>query len=643
MKLKKATKFMLLCGILVFIFPEQAIFAQFSPDPPIDLVDLNGRNYAQSDPQAVVGAYSRNDIYFCWTDLREGMPKIYHTRSMNDGQDLPQPNYRMDPECQTCTQMYPQLMTDKYMGTVYACFQEKDPPQFEEFGIYMMRSENFGLNYEYKVRINDANEESIKPSIGLSDFGRIYAVWTKLGMNSTEIMFDRSTDGGNTFGNDIMVTNDDYSDNNPDIAVYSGFADDQIWAVWERDAGFGSSIAVARSDDSGYTWSQAASVFMSPNNQYDPKIEINGPRFGEPLSIYVTWSEQVSTREAIFVAKSTNGGMSFDLAQPVNENPGAFETGPAAFSVDFDGDPYVFWPERNEPPHLKISGTYSWDHGFVFAPPTFLTPEMFPGDARQTDVYVSLQKYAYIVYQQTGFNPEAPTILFKKSYPPFDDSFNDATFDDWSDYSGIAQSSNQFHDPLGNACQFGVPDKGRLAGLLENTYASQQAGIVDFWFYDGYPGAGYISADFTVTLEQQSPAKEGVVRILGVVNSSDPHTYSVYDGSNYSSTGISRSAGWHRVIIQTSSGGITMLLDAANFPGGQPVYTDTSFTWFDRIAFEGGTETTPYYLDSVRFWLDGSLTVPAISSAGALFLLLALSLTVLYVKRKQISAINPTQ
>lgn len=173
-------------------------------------------------------------------------------------------------------------MTDSpYSGSIYMSWTEFDAygssNPLDSSRILFSRSTDAGATWAVPVRVSDRGGDCIDedntvegavPAVGPN--GEIYVAWS----GPLGIMFDRSTDGGQSFGADRFVT-------------------DQPGG-WD----FGVS-GIYRCNGMPMTWCDVS----------------DSPYRG---TLYVMWSDQRNTHTDVFLIKSTNGGDSWSAVKKVN-------------------------------------------------------------------------------------------------------------------------------------------------------------------------------------------------------------------------------------------------------------------------------------------------------------------------------------
>ena len=189
------------------------------------------------------------------------------------------------------------------------------------------------------------------PSIALGPSNQTYIVWVDCRNDptcetSTDIYFARSTDGGESFEAEVLVSDDGTSfANSPKIAV-----DDSgdLYAVWhDNRTGDSWDVYLSKSEDGGATFSPAVRVneYISNVFQYEPDVALD-----QHGNIYVSWNRYYYDADLdqwdydVYVAKSIDGGSTF--GSNVRVNDGSDWQYKSSIKVGRSGKVYVVWTDR---------------------------------------------------------------------------------------------------------------------------------------------------------------------------------------------------------------------------------------------------------------------------------------------------------
>jgi hypothetical protein len=224
--------------------------------------------------------------------------------------------------------------------------------------------------------------------------------WFEREIFKGDIYFTKSVDGDNTFSPNVQV-NDDTGTAAQCCASLAVGADGRIYVVW-RDARNGhSDIYFARSDDGGATFSPNVQVNddTGTDNQEHPSIALapNG-------TIYIAWQDRrnLDTEGAhIYLAKSTDGGLSFGPNVKVSDHLGAVSDGPS-LAVDPNGIIYIAWHDnRNSTQTVIQSDIYvskSAGGGITFTPAVKASGDNALGSNRYPSLTLDSNGHLYLVW-----------------------------------------------------------------------------------------------------------------------------------------------------------------------------------------------------------------------------------------------------
>jgi hypothetical protein len=256
-----------------------------------------------------------------------------------------------------------------YRGNIYMAWTE-----FDEYGsvdpqdssrILFSYSSDQGLSWSLPVVISDKSgdcidddntDEGAVPAVGPD--GEVYVSWS----GPLGIMFDKSTDGGKTFGKDIFVANQPggWAFDVPGINRCNGLPvtvcdisnspfRGNIYINWsdQRSRNKDTDIFIIKSTDGGKTWGG----FKRVNEDITDRHQFFTWAAVDPMTgiIYVVYYDRRNTTgnaTEVYIAKSTDGGESFSEIKISNStftpNEGVF-FGDYSNIVAYDGMVYPIW------------------------------------------------------------------------------------------------------------------------------------------------------------------------------------------------------------------------------------------------------------------------------------------------------------
>jgi hypothetical protein len=256
-----------------------------------------------------------------------------------------------------------------YRGTIYATWTEFDDygssNQSDSSRIRFSKSTDQGLTWSQTKVISDVSGNCIDsdnttegglPAVGPN--GEIYVAWA----GPLGLVFDKSTNGGQTWGTDVFVSNMpggwdfDVSGisrcNGLPITMcdisnspYRG----QVYIVWsdQRNGSTNTDIFMAKSTNGGTTWS--APIRVNDDNTTRHQFFVWStidPSTGHLWFVFYDRRNTTGAATDVFVAKSTDGGNTFDNFK-VSES--SFTPTSGVFFGDYtniaawNGKIYPFW------------------------------------------------------------------------------------------------------------------------------------------------------------------------------------------------------------------------------------------------------------------------------------------------------------
>lgn len=219
--------------------------------------------------------------------------------------------------------------------------------------IYFSLSEDAGETYAMPIRVSDepgdavdsdATLEGVVPAIGIN--GEVFLVWS----SPKGLVFDKSTDGGLSFGDDrivgahpggwdIDVDGLGRANGMPVTGVdhSSGPRRGALYVNWIDDRHGDPDVFLMRSDDGGQRWTSPVRVNRDDVGngavQFFPWMAID-PVDGSVNIIYYDRAGLAGTETGVTLSRSEDGGGHFESTAISIE---AFETNPDVFFGDYIG------------------------------------------------------------------------------------------------------------------------------------------------------------------------------------------------------------------------------------------------------------------------------------------------------------------
>jgi hypothetical protein len=173
--------------------------------------------------------------------------------------------------------------------------------------IYYKRSTDGGISWGADTRISNNIYLSTNPSIAVSG-SNIHVVWDDNRDGNNEIYYNRSTDGGISWGTDTRLSNDVSLSRNPCVSA-SGSAVQVVWNDYNTLA-----IFYKRSIDGGINWNPAIQLTNSPGPSWYPSVSESGSL------VHILWSDGRSGQADIYYKRSEDGGETWGADYPLTNN-----------------------------------------------------------------------------------------------------------------------------------------------------------------------------------------------------------------------------------------------------------------------------------------------------------------------------------
>jgi hypothetical protein len=246
-------------------------------------------------------------VHVIWQDLRDGNDEVYYKRSSDNGATwgtdvrlTNAPNWSQFPSL-SVSGLNVHVVWDDYRNN--------------NDEIYYKRSTDAGLTWEGDARLTNNTLNSWNPSVS-SAGSVIYCVWQDSRDGNFEIYGKLSADGGVTWGTDTRVTNNSSAQVEPCVSV-SGL---NIHVAWKdsRDSG-NLEIYYNRSTDGGASWGTDMRMTATAGQTWYPSIWASGD------NIHLVWNDYTGVPE-IYYNYSTNGGATWGTIQRLTSHTlgGAF-------------------------------------------------------------------------------------------------------------------------------------------------------------------------------------------------------------------------------------------------------------------------------------------------------------------------------
>lgn len=249
-------------------------------------------NSSYTPAVAVCGA----EVHVVWEDDRDQETKVYYKHSSDNG-TIWGPDVRITDNAGA--QGIPSVAVAA--GVVYVAWVDFGMMGNSE--IWCGRSTDAGTTWEDACQLSYASGYSVHPSIAVSG-SNVHVAWhdSRYGWWNNEIYYNRSTDGGVTWGVETQLTQDTTFSNLPSIAVSGS----DVYITWEemRDGNF--EMYYKRSTNNGETWGTDTRLTSDPGDSHGPSLAASDG------NLHLVWQENRDGNDEVYYKRSTDHGTSWD-------------------------------------------------------------------------------------------------------------------------------------------------------------------------------------------------------------------------------------------------------------------------------------------------------------------------------------------
>ncbi len=240
-------------------------------------------------------------------------------------------------------------------GDIYVVWEDYRTGGFDIYSSHKAYDESV---FSTNVLVNDdvIPAKQSRPCLAAEPSGKLHVVWEDFRNKNWDVYYANSTDGGLSFGANLLVTTQSTDDwqNDPSVAVdFQG----TVHVVWEDNRDGNWSIYYANSLD-GFADNTRVSDGLLPGNQWTASIVV-----GSDGTIHVVWEANAD----VHYSRSTNGGLTFGPSRKLNDDGGNATQGKASIAVEDGGGVHVAW-EDTRLGDSDIFYTHSTDNGISFSP-----------------------------------------------------------------------------------------------------------------------------------------------------------------------------------------------------------------------------------------------------------------------------------
>ncbi|MFH1050345.1 MAG: T9SS type A sorting domain-containing protein [bacterium] len=278
--------------LAVLILTVNSVNAQWEPD--VRLTNDADTSMTSMSRDKSIDAEG-NFVHVVWYDTRDGNMEIYYKRSTDQGltwgNDIRLTN-------DTAQSKNPGIALSG--NNLYLIFDDTRDSNRE---IYFKKSTDYGNTWGEDVRLTFDTSTSWAPSIEVNE-SNIHVVWAdKRGGAIGNIFYKKSSDGGVTWSDDKALTNDPADSYNVSTSVFES----NIYVVWNDTRSYSlGDIFYISSSDAGESWTKEMNITASFTTSWFPTIMSNGS------DLYLIWSDSRAGGVELYYMHSTDKGDSWE-------------------------------------------------------------------------------------------------------------------------------------------------------------------------------------------------------------------------------------------------------------------------------------------------------------------------------------------
>lgn len=456
----------LILGLSVFGVGQSLAYAE-SPGFT-NAVNLSSASSDSELPHVVV---SSDGIFAIWVETHSGKSDVFFSKSIDGGNTFVNP---IDlSESTTSQSNYPQLVETG--SSIFVVWQSS---LSGNSAIMMAKSLDGGTSFDKPVFISDQSKLSAFPQMASAD-NHVYISWIeKSENNSTNIVFAKSDDKGNSFGAPMYVTQGTGNSGIPKISVDSS----QVYLTWEDDSKGNYEVFLSRSVDNGNSFQAPVDISTNTGQSGTPEVVVS------QNNVYAVWMDDTPGNYDILFTKSADGGKTF--SKPVNISNDKKDSGYPQIAV-WKNNVYLTWTQTMTGANYDVYFAKSSDNGDTFETPINLSNNFgssgWPKIASDGNVYVSWVdstpgKFDIFITKSTdgGATFESPTNLSNTNNESYENdmaALNNTVYMVWQEgqrgnHTVVFSKSTTFVPEFGPLAQVAL-----LLALASITFVSLRSGM----------------------------------------------------------------------------------------------------------------------------------------------------------------------
>jgi signal peptidase I len=302
-------------------------------------------------PAIAASPLSKNDLYIAWDDNTTGNYEVYFAKSTDGGN-----SFGKVVNISKNLGLSGRSSIAAYNGNVYVVWNDNSTGNYE---VYFAKSTDGGNSFGKSINLSNNAGLSVFPKIAVSTNNTLYVSWTDNITNARQnqnLHFVKSTDGGNSF---IIQSFNLPKEDVLGIPAIAASEKTNLYIIWAANFTGNYVIHFTRSTDGGSSFSAPVNLTSKNGQSSSPQIypSKNGP--------YMVWA-----RDSIYFENITDGGSTF--GEPINLSKNTDRDSYLPYIAASGNNIYVVWTVASDRNHA-IFFTKSTDSGHTFSNPVNLS------------------------------------------------------------------------------------------------------------------------------------------------------------------------------------------------------------------------------------------------------------------------------
>ena len=231
------------------------------------------------------------------------------------------------------------------------------------YEIYYKRSPDGGINWGLDTRVSNNIYFSSNPSVAVSG-SVVHVAWQDNRDGNYEIYYNRSTNGGTSWGTDTRLTNDSAASETPCISS-SGSVVNVVWT--DNRNGLQSEVYYKRSTDGGVSWGADTRLTNDPAGSWGASVSASG------LLVHVVWLDGRNEYQNVFYKRSSDGGVNWGADTPLTNYDSTRIANSPSVAVSGSNVHVVWMDSPRDTFAYEMFHKHSTDGGITWGPNTRLT------------------------------------------------------------------------------------------------------------------------------------------------------------------------------------------------------------------------------------------------------------------------------